>query len=436
MSVKAIIIGAIALLLLIPVKFVRNATKDRSAYESQAIEQISKSWAGEQTVMGPLLKIDSLDRITSAEQSDINCSITTEKRSYSRYDVIVYRGKIEINGDMVIRSEWKPKNMKEKSFQCQLLYYISDFRGLESKVEMMFDNKMYECDKVRFGNSTMLSATIELDTETAFDHPIPFKMEIPLKGSKTIQFVPVGVTTNVSIAGNHGSPSFFGFLLPDERSVEDSGFNAQWSVSCLASDIVRTTGSTNSSYWTNLPNNGYYNPRSYDYDYYYDESENNNTFGVRMITETSEYKVVDRTTKYAILVILLTYIGILFAEIKSKEHIAMFQYILVGFALVLFYLLLLSFAENIGFAAAYIIAGVMIITLISLYVRAILRNRKMAGLIAMLLTVIYAILFVILHLGENALIVGSLLMFVVLAVMMYMTKDMGRASENQENKEE
>jgi len=423
MSVKALIIGVIALFLLIPVSFVRSTTKDRHTYESEAIEQISKSWAGEQTVMGPLLRIDSLDVITSAEQLDINCDMLTETRSYGRYDVIVYRGKIEISGNMIIRSEWKPKKFKEDNLQCQLLYYISDPRGIESKFDMTFGNKKYECDKVGFGNKTMIGTTINLDTETAFDTPIPFKIEIPIKGSKSINFIPVGGTVNVNVAGNHNAPSFFGMQLPNERMVDDTGFTAQWSVPYLASNIVRATV-CEPTRWTGL----LYTYNSSDR-YDWEEPSSDSRFGVRMINETSEYKVVDRTTKYAILVILLTFAGILFAEIKSKEKMSVFQYILVGLALVLFYLLLLSFAENIGYTAAYIIASIMIIAMISLYVLAILRNKRLSGLIAMLLTFIYTALYIILHLGETALLVGSLLMFAVLGVMMYMTKDMGRTTE-------
>lgn len=199
------------------------------------------------------------------------------------------------------------------------------------------------------------------------------------------------------MAGAWKSPSFIGNFSP-EHTITDEGFEASWSILRFNRNIP--------DMWTD------------NYvDSFYDSS-----FGVNLVDPVDHYQQNMRSAKYAIMFIALTFVVFFFVEILTRTRIHPIQYLLVGIALILFYSLLLSISEQINFAAAYLIASVAIIGLITAYTHSIFKNKTQTGALALFLFILYLFLYVILQLEDVALLIGSIGLFIILAVIMYFSR--------------
>ncbi|HMH24929.1 MAG TPA: cell envelope integrity protein CreD, partial [Puia sp.] len=227
--------------------------------------------------------------------------------------------------------------------------------------------------------------------------PIDFSTTIRLKGSQDLLFVPLGKSTSVQVSSSWANPSFTGTYLPDVRTVKDSGFEADWKVLYL-----------NRSY-----------PQQWK-DATYDIGAS--AFGVNLIMPVDSYQQTTRSVKYAVLCILLTFTAFFLIEWIYLKAIHSMQYLLVGVALCIFYTLLLSFSEYIHFNGAYLVASIATIGLISWYVKSILQSGKMSLFIACLLTVLYGFIFTLIQLQDFALLIGSIGLFIALAMVMYFSR--------------
>jgi inner membrane protein len=218
-----------------------------------------------------------------------------------------------------------------------------------------------------------------------------------LKGSGNLSFVPTGKVTRVEASSTWPDPSFTGGYLPDLRSVKDNGFVADWRVLALNRKF----------------------PQQWKAD---TMNLTDAAFGVNLIVPVDSYQQTMRCVKYAILIILLTFTAFFLIEWIYQRPIHSLQYVLVGFALCLFYTLLLSFSEYTGFNPAYGIAAVATIGLITWYVSNVLRSAKMSLFILSLLTVQYGFIFTLLQLQDYALLLGSVGLFITLALVMYFSR--------------
>ncbi len=230
---------------------------------------------------------------------------------------------------------------------------------------------------------------------------VDMEMKIKLKGSQSIYFTPLGKTTRVALKANWNTPSFDGNYLPEKREITEKDFSAQWQVLNL-----------NRNYPQVFIN--YQNASIKDIQ--------NSNFGVNLKMPVEQYQQSMRSTKYAILIILLTFTVIFFTEIMEKTRIHALQYLLVGLALCLFYSLLLSMSEHIGFSMAYLVASVLTIMLVGGYMLGIIKRKKPAFIMAGLLSVLYIYVFILIQLETFALLAGSLGLFVILAMVMYFSK--------------
>ena len=230
---------------------------------------------------------------------------------------------------------------------------------------------------------------------------LPYEMKIKLKGSQSINFSPLGKTTKVNLKANWGTPSFTGNYLPDNRNVTENDFSAQWQVLNL-----------NRNYSQVIVD--YRNTSARDID--------DSNFGVNLKVPVEQYQQSTRTAKYAILIILLTFTVIFFTEIMEKTRIHALQYLLVGLALCLFYSLLLSLSEHVGFNIAYLVSALLTIGLVGGYMLGIIRKKKPAFIMSGLLSVLYIYIFILIQLETFALLAGSLGLFVILAAVMYFSK--------------
>ena len=230
---------------------------------------------------------------------------------------------------------------------------------------------------------------------------LPYEVKIKLKGSQSINFIPLGKTTRVDLKANWNTPSFTGSYLPNNRDITEKEFSAQWQV-------------------LNLNRN--YSQVMIDYTNFNIKNIDNSSFGVNFKIPVEQYQQSMRSAKYAILIILLTFGVIFFTEIMNKTRIHALLYLLVGLALCLFYSLLLSFSEHIGFNPAYLLSATLTIILVGGYMFGITKRKKPSLIMSGLLGVLYLYIFVLIQLETFALLTGSLGLFIILAMVMYFSK--------------
>jgi len=217
-----------------------------------------------------------------------------------------------------------------------------------------------------------------------------------LNGSSSISFIPIGQHTAVTVAGEWQSPSFIGSFSP-ESTIDKKSFKASWNILSFNREIPEM--------WS-------------------DDSINDlgtNSFGVNLIETVDHYQQNMRSAKYALLFIALTFIVFFFVEIFTKKPIQFFQYVLVGIALILFYSLLLSLSEQIGFGWAYLIASAATISMITIYLYSLIKQKLAAFILAGIMFILYAFLYIILQIEDFALLFGSIFLFVILGVIMFVS---------------
>ena len=276
---------------------------------------------------------------------------------------------------------------------------LIDVQGLKEEMTLHLAGNTLDLVPAKFSTDQFKNAlSASLPVSLAGAHgPLDFSATVQLKGSGDLLFVPAGKVTTVKAASSWPDPSFAGSYLPDLRTVKDSGFSADWKVLYLN--------------------------RNYPQQWKNDVHEmDGSAFGVNLILPVDVYQQTTRSVKYSILIILLTFTAFFLIEWVYRRSIHSLQYVLVGLALCLFYTLLLSFSEYIGFNKAYLMAALATIVLIAWYVRSILRSGKMSLFVGALLTLLYGFIFTLIQLQDYALLMGSIGLFITLGVVMYFSR--------------
>ena len=400
LGIKLVVIAAISLLLLIPQSIIMNMVNERSDTEQSANLEVSEKWGGGQKITGPVLFIpgdtSSHNVYLLPEALEISGNIGSRMLKRGIFDFTVYEATVELSGHFALPKELKAEQIRHlRTDRAKLLFAISDFKGFADNPALVWNGQPAElsAEALHLGYNNALSCSVDID-EVMDGGEVTYRLTVPLKGSNYLYFLPVGRTTSVRLTSDCATPSFTGRYLPATRKVTDSGFVADWKVLALNRDFAQTLSS-------------------------HSELKNAQAFGVDLKVPVEQYQQTTRSIKYAYLIILLTFAVVFFIEIRRQTPVHSIQYALVGIALMLFYTLLLSFAEHLTFFVSYLIASVMTIGLITLFMRALLKNTRAALLIGGLLAVLYVFIYVIMQLESYALLVGSLGVFVILAVAMY-----------------
>lgn len=402
--VKSIITAALILVMLIPTAFIQSLIKERQDRQKEVVTEISSKWAKPQTVSAPYLAIPyrhagtKKELIMLPEQLNVTGNITEEDRKRSIYKVLLYKTALNFSG-----SFRNAPTMEDSSTlllnEARLCFGLSDFRGIEDKMAVTLNNTSYTLQPGLTNNtidSTGLSVPVNI-TPADFDKGISFNMNVLLKGSSSLHFLPVASYSSYNITSPWASPSFDGNTLPAERIVNDSGFTAKWKFN--AANLALTSIMKDNKF-----------------------NADEVAFGVSLVQPAGQYEQAMRSAKYAILIIGLTFVLFFVFELMQKNPVHPVQYALIGMALVIFYTLLLSISELILFAYAYTIAAVATILLIALYAKAHFKNVRSPFIIGLLLTGLYGFIYVLISLEDTALLVGSIALFIVVAIIMYVTR--------------
>ncbi len=421
-TIKGIVIIGMTILLLIPMLILMNKISEREERKDEAIATISNKWSREQTVDGPVLSIPYIQTVTdnkgnveniqktlcvTPEKLDVKVSLVPEERKYGMFKAILYKSVVDISGEFSPVDLEKAITGTPDISKAWISVWLSDLRGLSEEVMLTMDGKQYRTDNsVGHGSAISFRPVME---DLGQVHKFSCRME--LKGSEGINFIPVGRTTSVEVAGAWPDPSFVGNFTP-EYTLADGGFTARWSIL---------------NFNRSIPDMWDGNSDGYEY--------HDTTFGVTLVTGADEYQQNERAVKYALLFVVLTFVVFFFVEVLTYKRIHPVQYLLVAAALMIFYTLLLSISEIVGFGWAYLVSAVATVGLITLYVSSIFKDRKETMLLSGILAGLYAYLYFILQLENYTLLVGSVGLFVILGVIMYVSRKVGWYREPEEKEE-
>ena len=416
-TLKLIAITILVLLLLIPSTMIRSIIQEREFLNSQAFQEVSDKWGNSQLLNGPVLTIPviyeyeqnkewvEIKRLLHIlpEELTITGEIAPEKLRRGIYEVVVYKSGLNVSGRFAINPRIDPSNLKKIEWdQAFLTMGISDLRGIEDQVLLRWqDDALSAQPGSRIPEIAASGITVELPLlEPGPDRSVNFQFALNLQGSQNLSFTPIGSITDVRLSSSWPSPSFNGNFIPDERDVSDNGFSAHWNVLQLNRNFPQS--------WTGN-----------DYAGQMKES----VFGVDLMLPLDDYQKSMRSAKYAIMTIALTFLIFFLVEVLTGRKIHPFQYILVGLALCLFYVLLVSISEHSNFNLAYLISTFAVVSTISLYSTSVFKSGKFTMILLAMLIGIYAFLFVTLQLADYALPMGSIGLMVILSATMYFTRN-------------
>ena len=430
---RLFVLAALAGGLLISLTLVYGVLRERSARCDAAVEEITSTWGGRQLVAGPILTIPYRSKVVTwkerpvggrVERSDpvteyvmaeahflpkvLTADVRLDPQLLHRgiYRAVVYGGDIELSGSFDVPSfdEWKIDPADILWDDAYVSIAVPDLRGASEMVSLVWDGTSHA-----FEPGTRLTAfpagmQARLRGTSPMKTPVTFKIGLRVNGSEGLRIAPVGRSTQVKIASSWPDPAFRGSVLPNSRTVGPAGFEAAWKLSYY--------GRSYAQQWIDKDNDAPDSSRITD-----------SSVGVDLLDVVSGYRGVERAIKYGAIFIVLVFAAFFLFEVLSTTRIHPFQYLLTGCALVLFYLALLALSEFISFSLAYLCGATASTLLISAYCAGVLQGRGRAVVMGIGLAAVYGFLFVILQLQDFSLLVGTAGLFVALALVMFLTRN-------------
>lgn len=408
-TLKAFLTGGLILIMMVPALLISNLVSERQERQRDVVQEVSDNWGNQQTLAAPYLVIpyhwrngkDSKTELKyyllMPDEVQISGDIQPHQKKRSIFTVNLYNTKITANGTFNLSRIKERSNEELLWSQAKICYGISDMKGLEGLPSLNMLNQELVLEQGLPDRSVMpsgSSAPIDLNS-VPNRNSIPFHFEIAFKGSQEISFLPVGRTATVTMQSPWRQPSYFGSPLPEHKN--DNGFTAVWNTNSINNGIPQV--------WDNVTL----------------ELEDVN-FGVALYDSNDHYIKVDRSIKYSILLIGLTFGFFFIFELIMGKRVHPVQYILVGVALIVFYTLLLSLSEYLGFTNAYAIACISTVVLVTFYCRNMFQSWKNALIVTFLLVLLYAFVYFIIQLDDLNLLVGSVGLFLLVAVAMFITR--------------
>ena len=377
------------LVLLIPVGFLHSIIGDREDYKKEAVNKVITSWGNSQALLSPSLYFKDVSgkepvvKYLTLNNYDVDIKIQTEIRKKGFFKIPVYTANVLLKGD------FKNTYGNLTGKKMVLDFKVRDSRGFLKDPSF----KVANYPEVFV---TGMEHSFSVNSAPQF---IPFEISYEIRGLNELFLNIDGQKNDIKISGNWSSPSFEGDFLPIKRTIENGKFDVHWSTPKIATSSLS-------------------NPK----------------VGVSLLLPVDNYKMADRTLKYAFLFLSLTFISYFIFELTSKEKnkIHPLQYCLLGAAMLMFYLLLVSLSEFLAFSLSYMISAMMVISLIGIYTHYVIANKKskrFSLIIVSLMSILYTFLYTLLLIEDFSLLIGSLGMFVIIAIVMYSTRNINWYSE-------
>jgi inner membrane protein len=424
LTLKILATIGLTVVLLIPIMMIRGTVQDRQRYRAEAVEEVARSTAGEQTIAGPVLFVPYSDRVvvmradTSGVQRpveevrtgtwiffpdsiEVRGSMRSLPRMRGLYEIRVFELDTTLRAGFRVRIPRDDDPATPRTIgEPQLGFGIRDVRGLVGVPSLRVAGMPYLLHQgLGYGRAAGLHATLAAPAEGA---TLAFDVEFKslLQGTESLSIAPLAERNVIALNSAWPHPLFHGAFLPRTREIGPDGFRATWDVSSLASNAQ-------SQYRSAIDRSGAESPEA---------------ISVSLVDPVNVYSQVDRATKYGILFVLLTFIGFFMFEFLKQLQIHPIQYGLVGLAIAIFFLLLLALSERTAFGVAYMVAAIACIGLIGYYLGHVLGGWVRGAGFAGMLGTLYAALYGLLISEDNAMLLGAGLLFVVLAAIMVLTR--------------
>ncbi|KUZ73097.1 cell envelope integrity protein CreD [Burkholderia ubonensis] len=426
---KSLITACLVLLILIPLHLVSSIVQERASYREDALRSIWSSYAGPQTMTGPILVVPYTEvtriRTEAAPGQPASERVQTEAKR-----LLVFPKTLSVKGSVAtsvryrgihkalvydLQSRWEGtlalpdlKQLQQSAGHVSfaignpyLAFGISDIRGLMAQPVLVFGGKRLAMEQGAQLASLRQGVHADLDLgafpATSSENVVPFSIDLPLLGAQSVAFAPIADQNDFSLKSAWPHPSFDGAFLPRTRTVDGGGFASAWSLTSFNTKVREQIAAGNGD----------------------DALE---AASVSLIEPVNVYLEAERATKYGALFVMLTFASFFMFELVKQLRIHPIQYLLVGLSLALFFLLLLSLSEHIAFEYAYLAASGACIGLLGFYLSFVLHSVKRGAAFAGLLAMLYAALYGLLLSEDNALMLGSLLLFAILAGIMTLTR--------------
>lgn len=427
-TARMIIVGILVLVLLIPLTYVNLLIEERGFRQNNVVNEINSKWGDEIIIYGPILKVpyktysekstfnEKTQTYLKETQTHINyayvfpetlnteADVNSKKLHLGNFESAVFTTNMALSGHFNTL-DLSMKAIEEKDVvwdKATILYKTTNLKGIKNEMGIRLNGNKYDLETNFSDNDNKLSLD-ELESnyinEELLKSNFNFKIDVTYDGSESIRIIPVSKTTTMQMTSNWADPGFIGNYSPDDetRSITQDGFKVNWKVLSINRAFSQT-------YFNKFPNLRQF------------------AFGTKFVVLVDEYQKSERSAKYGFLVIGLTFLLFFLIQTMSKINIHPFQYLMIGLALVMFYTLLVSISEHSNFLKAYLIAGISVVTLITVYSKSILKNIKFSMLIGLSLTSLYSFIYVIIQLENYALLVGSIGLFVILALVMLVSR--------------
>ena len=414
-------VGLLALLLQIPIAMIGGLVAERQERRQAAVTEVSSKWGNVQSIIGPVLIVPYTYRSTETSASGLQITRTETRNAIFLPEQLRVRGSIDAElrhrgifsipvykVGLTLEGEFTPPSFAELGLEpagvawerAQLAIGISDARAIQQETAVTWNGK-----PVSFlpgtgaftDGGTGIHAVVGLANG---GQRAQFSFPLSLNGSLGVYLTPFAQNTIVELQSNYGHPSFQGNWLPVERSVSDAAFRAKWSIPFLGRNY----------------------PQAWKAEVGMRKEIDGSRFGVELVNPVDHYRMAERSVKYAGLFILLTFATLWLIEVLAEVRVHPIQYLLLGGALCLFYLLELSLSEHLGFPLAYTVASFSVVALVAGYSVVVLHHIRRALFVIAVVSLLYAYLYILLMNEDYALLIGSVGLFLILAAIMYATR--------------
>jgi inner membrane protein len=415
-----LLIAVLTIVMGVPLFLIDVALWDRQDRAGEAASDVGSGWGGPQTVAGPMLVVpyqyttqSTVDgrTVQTTSQSEavilpaaltMRAKVDTSTRWRGIFPVPVYRGAIGMDAqfDKQTIAAGLPTDSKILWDQAQIVILVSDPHGLAENVFIDANGRKLAFEpglSASAANVGGIHADFPLDK---IPESLTLHTTLALHGSRELNLAPLGRQTEAQMQSGWRDPSFSGAFLPTDRSISSAGFTANWTIPYLARGFAQS--------FSSLP--------------LAVQAVQTSDLGVKFYQPVDLYQMVARSLKYAVLFVGLAFLIFFITELLTGAGLHPVQYALIGLAQVLFYLLLLSFAEHVGFTLAYVVAAAATLAMTTLYASTVLGNVSRAGILAGLLAALYGLLYVILIQEDYALLVGAVVLFCSLGATMFATR--------------
>jgi len=440
-SLKLMVIGVFVLILLIPSEMVQSLIRERETTRNEAISEIWRTWGDRQVLAGPVISVPvvtdkqlpngTVESTTHylhflPENLSVSGEVVPVIRYRSIYEVVLYSCALDVKGNFkpLIPKGMNIQPAEIKWEKAYVTFGISDMKGVKENIDLVWNDSVLRMQPgVPVHDIISGGVSIPVAINPVLANNFSFKLQ--LNGSRLLSFLPYASDMNVKLTSSWTNPSFEGAFIPAEKTVTKKGFDAHWKVLELnrnygqfgLDDFIGGTDGSKNDLFSNdriAPDNSA------------------GAFGVNLIMPVDQYQRTTRAAKYGVLFVILTFVTFFFFELLRKKYVHPLQYLIVGFAIMLFYLLLLSLAEYLLFDVAYAISALVITLMVMLYAGAIFSNRKYGVIVGLILFMLYAYFYTLLQLQLYSLLFGSIGMVIMLSVIMLLTRNLHRERQVEE----